>query len=676
MAKNYILKTFTRSILFCFFMLATMGLSAQTTNPTTPTAPAQPTEKYKPQKGGSVQNPNPVRIEYPQAFLTKKGTKTNVPGEYWIDLKIEGRQTEGSEPADVVLLVDRSWSMGKVQNGDVDPTDNVKKPRWHFAREAIKKVLNEIIPDTNSNFNVGMVMFDSFSKFNDPDYRMPLSKDKDALFNSLVNEIQYNRAKAGTNIQAGILNAYDLIKTGNGRQKYIIVIGDGAPSFLSPPKTLVETPTKLPGGYGGVSTGSIIMNKEKPFYAIDKIDDNISLWGGQILPKTLDVTEAPQGTPSKIRILSNEYPIESALYVSKKAQPDVKILAVGVCLKLIDQGRDVLKGLVEDTKKDYYETPSASDLPKLLKAIAKRIVGTVKSGKVTDPMSEKVDLVLPADGSFEKGRDYFLTASAPEVLNPVTVQRKDGSLMEVIEPVTVGQENGTLSIKGLTLTVNEWVNVRYKVRLKDEFRTGELALANDTTTLDYDGYKDDDTPLNFNIPQVELFEGKARLTKTFGGQAPPNGVQATFKLYEKVGEIDTAENGETDDKLIGEYTTNDKGKIEVQKLFVGDYYFKEISTADKYKLVKDAIKFSITGGSRDWQELATVDNPLKIVPNPSIKLEKTTDKATDYKLIKGETITYNFKVTNTGNVTLTDVKVADPLTDLSAISPECCNLST
>ncbi len=187
-------------------------------------------EKYKSQKGGSVVNPKPITKEYDQGFLTKKATKTDLPGEYWIDLKVQGRQTERDEPADVVLLVDRSWSMGKVQNGAVDPKDNVKKPRWYFAKEAIGEVVNQLIPDQNSNFSVGTVMFDSYSKFDDPDYRTDFTKDKNVLTNSLVPSIQYNRSKAGTNMQAGILNAFDLMKQSNSTQKYIITIGDGAPS--------------------------------------------------------------------------------------------------------------------------------------------------------------------------------------------------------------------------------------------------------------------------------------------------------------------------------------------------------------------------------------------------------------------------------------------------------------
>ncbi len=604
------------------------------------------TDPPKPQKGGSVKNPDPVTKETDQGFLTKKATKTDVPGEYWIDLKVQGRQTERDEPADVVLMVDKSWSMCHPRYLEEDE-NGVKRTRWHYAKEAINEILKTLIPNNNSNFNIGMVLFNSKSEFNSK-FRKDFTKDKDALINWLGPDYGYKRDEAGTNIQGGLLNSYDMLKNSTSNKKFIIVIGDGMPDHFYQPKNLVETPTKLKG-YGGVNTGSLgTSNTKPPYYAFNEVNFNKPIYlRSAILPKYIDIEDATS-PPNKVRILTNEYPVESVLYVLKKVQPDVKTLSVGVALSKIDFtgvfGRKVLKNIIDNPDKDYYETPKATGLPNLLKKVAKRLASTINNGTVTDPMSDQVSLISK-NGTFGAD-DYTLTASKPELLNGVTVE----------------ESNGTISLKGLNLSKDQWVNIRYKVKLKDEFRTGKSFETNKRTTLDYDGNDPNNPLLDFNIPQVELFEGKVRLTKTFGGKAPQNGEVATFQLYEKVGNVDDATNGETDDKLIGnQYTTNNKGKLEVTKLFVGHYYFKEISTADKYKLVKDAIEFSVTGGSRDWQELATVDNPLKIVPKPAIKLEKTTDKSAEYKLVKGETITYSFKVTNTGNVTLTEVTLTDAM---------------
>ena len=56
-------------------------------------------------------------------------------------------------------------------------------------------------------------------------------------------------------------------------------------------------------------------------------------------------------------------------------------------------------------------------------------------------------------------------------------------------------------------------------------------------------------------------------------------------------------------------------------------------------------------------------------PNPDLAIVKTNDVLAGTIVEVGDTITYTFTVTNIGNVTLTDVTVADQLPGLSAITP-------
>src|SRR5690606_13040772 len=58
---------------------------------------------------------------------------------------------------------------------------------------------------------------------------------------------------------------------------------------------------------------------------------------------------------------------------------------------------------------------------------------------------------------------------------------------------------------------------------------------------------------------------------------------------------------------------------------------------------------------------------VPLSPSPSIGLEKT-GVVTSGSGVAGDTITYTFVATNTGNVTLTDVVITDPLTGLSALT--------
>ncbi|MBS9775121.1 DUF11 domain-containing protein, partial [Candidatus Gracilibacteria bacterium] len=62
---------------------------------------------------------------------------------------------------------------------------------------------------------------------------------------------------------------------------------------------------------------------------------------------------------------------------------------------------------------------------------------------------------------------------------------------------------------------------------------------------------------------------------------------------------------------------------------------------------------------------------LPAIQEPSLELEKTVTSTGDAKNIAvGDVLTYSFKVENTGNVTMKNIKVADPMKGLSAIQPE------
>jgi uncharacterized repeat protein (TIGR01451 family) len=56
-------------------------------------------------------------------------------------------------------------------------------------------------------------------------------------------------------------------------------------------------------------------------------------------------------------------------------------------------------------------------------------------------------------------------------------------------------------------------------------------------------------------------------------------------------------------------------------------------------------------------------------PNPELDIDKTSNVAPGTPLMVGQTITYTFEVTNTGNVTVENVTATDPLPGLSAITP-------
>lgn len=104
----------------------------------------------------------------------------------------------------------------------------------------------------------------------------------------------------------------------------------------------------------------------------------------------------------------------------------------------------------------------------------------------------------------------------------------------------------------------------------------------------------DNVSWNTNVhvyPKNQLVLGKVELSKSFEGYTVPTYPTATFELYKG----DSAD-GTADDTKIGTiYTTSAAtGKINVENLTVGHYYFIETVSPTGYGLNKTPIEFDIT----------------------------------------------------------------------------------
>jgi fimbrial isopeptide formation D2 family protein/LPXTG-motif cell wall-anchored protein len=135
----------------------------------------------------------------------------------------------------------------------------------------------------------------------------------------------------------------------------------------------------------------------------------------------------------------------------------------------------------------------------------------------------------------------------------------------------------------------------------------------------------DNVTWNTNVhvyPKNQLVLGKAELTKSFQGYTAAPYPVATFALYKG-----DAADGTADDTLIGSYPTSPTtGKINIQNLTVGDYYFIETSAAAGYGLNTTPVVFSITINDHDVTKYVTDENFLY----PTIdKFVTTIDNKTD-----------------------------------------------
>ena len=76
----------------------------------------------------------------------------------------------------------------------------------------------------------------------------------------------------------------------------------------------------------------------------------------------------------------------------------------------------------------------------------------------------------------------------------------------------------------------------------------------------------------------------------------------------------------------------------------------------------------VNTATADSDETDPVDDTVTVDAdqNPALTLDKTSDVATYDEV--GDLITYTYVATNTGNVTLNNVTISDPLPGLSALS--------
>ncbi len=134
-------------------------------------------------------------------------------------------------------------------------------------------------------------------------------------------------------------------------------------------------------------------------------------------------------------------------------------------------------------------------------------------------------------------------------------------------------------------------------------------------------------PLSSNIVLINTYKekGNVELTKVDGEtNAPLQG--AEFELYDTKG------------TKLGTYITNEAGKIIVNDLLEGEYFFKEIKAPEGYELDGKELKFSIIGGMTSNAEVKAINFKIK----GNVELTKV-DGETNSKLQGAEFELYDSK---------------------------------
>ena len=149
-----------------------------------------------------------------------ENTQTSLSGEefYRLYLDVKGVPNIKPEPADIVLVLDYSSSMGS-------GFDNKNKhDRFHYVKESARLAVETLLPKGSEN-RVGIVWFDN--RANDKKFNVNLTSNKDKLLNNIKNQ----KYDSGTNYQAAFWNAQDMLEEQSDptRKKFVIFVTDGKP---------------------------------------------------------------------------------------------------------------------------------------------------------------------------------------------------------------------------------------------------------------------------------------------------------------------------------------------------------------------------------------------------------------------------------------------------------------
>ena len=474
----------------------------------------------------NIQNPGPCEDGYVK--LEKRAAA--VPGrDNTFDITLKATVTDGKEEGpktstDAVLVIDRSGSMKSEENGDrITPAQNAAKD---FASVVLGK-------GANPQNRIAVVSYEESATTN-----TELSSDLETVKNAINFD-----AEGGTNIQAGIKAARDILKNSTANNKVILVLSDGEPTYsFQAVGTATQTGCYILGKHWDWS-GSIDSDSVK----ITGFNYEDTVGNGRSYTNT---GEAELDVNCEHNILETKYykayqnhgqpTIQEASY-AKEAGCEIYSIYLGDATDT--NAVSTMKGIATDN--DHYKlAKDASELGKLFKGIADDIILSVIPGMVTDPMGDHMNLVTDS------------------LQNNSAVTTNDGGFtwdLTKVRPVSNADGDGSRTYE---LTYRITFNTDF-----DGFDADHFYPTNQTTTLAYT-VSGKQKIAEFPIPEVK---GKAvtyQLTYNANGgnqdSVPTDGMpytkNATADLDYNTKPTHAPDNGKNV-IFIGWSATNDNKKI-------------------------------------------------------------------------------------------------------------------
>lgn len=388
----------------------------------------------------------PNNLVWPNAGavnLKKEALPTGNPGEWKVTLTVEGKNIQTT--TDVVLVIDKSGSMAWDGPGTTGPKSYGNswkdESKMTKAKTAAKQFVDSLLQQ-NSTTRIAAISFsDVANKLSD---FMDVN-NKDAL-KTAINTISPN---GGTNIQAGIHQASELLKSSHADNKFIVLLSDGQPTYSFKAKHI--------GSYTFPS-GSTFGSGLKDFEYTTRMGAGNNYY---ITPYTVNgfqVKDNGIGTVSEAKLAQGQ---------------GIHMYSIG-----LDVGNDPIatKVLSNTQDKGYYPS-SGTGLDDVFKELSSKIAYAAQNAKVTDPMG----------------------AMFNKVDNPIVSQ---GTLNNDANLETIYWDIGNI-IEGTPATMSYTVELDYSKNPDPN----TLYPTNGKTTMDYTDVYGISASKDFEVPKVVFGKG-------------------------------------------------------------------------------------------------------------------------------------------------------------------------
>lgn len=404
-----------------------------------------------------------------------------------ITLGIQGKNFETT--SDVVLVIDCSGSM--------------KGDKLTNTREAAKAFGQKLLTE-GSTTRIAIVTFiDEATAYNNGHF---YGATELSVFEAAVDAATY--ANGGTNQQAGLHVAQQLLNTSSAGLKNIVILSDGDATYSYP---FVASATYSDcGAWTSLSCprGGSITN-------IGAFAPDYTTVIGSGSSFTLDYNARVTATcPEHGGTTTQKYVYNLDGTATTKSGTDNGVATIweanqakvagttiySVALQAGTDGENTLKTCATDATKDYYAIASADNVEEKLTTAFTSIAGSIaiaaRNGVVNDPMGEHVKL------SFSGAAPVITTDLAVYTAGNADVYISQGTATYDAETRAISWTVGNVSAVDNPI-------MKYKVGILDDYNpsTNEVLNTNGETTFSYKNYLGEGTVGKFPIPQVTVGGG-------------------------------------------------------------------------------------------------------------------------------------------------------------------------